>query len=192
MRAAQCSGVRVLTAYAFSEENWSRPTFEVRGLMEMFAHYARRERRALIAERARIRVMGRTDELPPGPRGALDELVAATARCTGLILNLAINYSARRELSDAVRALAREAAAGRLDPEAIDEEMISASLYTEGLPDPDLLIRTGGELRLSNFLLYQSAYTEIWSTPRHWPSFDAELLGEALAAYAQRQRRFGR
>ncbi|HMD03332.1 MAG TPA: polyprenyl diphosphate synthase, partial [Candidatus Baltobacteraceae bacterium] len=191
-RAARDAGIEVLTVYCFSEENWTRPSVEVRGLMQMFRHYARREQASLIAEGARVRVIGRIDELPSGPRAALDELVAATSHCTGLILNLAINYSARRELCDAVRSLGREVAAGRLDPEAIDERLIASCLYTDGLPDPDLLIRTGGELRLSNFLLYQAAYTEIWSTPRHWPSFDADLLGEALDAYAQRQRRFGR
>ena len=158
----------------------------------MFAFYARSERDGLVKENARVNVIGRLDRMPSRARASIEELVSGTAHCDGLLLNLAINYSARREVCDAVRAVAREVADGTLNPDAIDESLISSHLYTGGIPDSDLLIRTGGEMRLSNFLLYQSAYTEIWSTPRNWPSFDAEVLGEALAAYAQRQRRFGR
>jgi undecaprenyl diphosphate synthase len=191
-RAARDAGIEVLTVYCFSEENWGRESLEVRGLMQMFGFYARSERDALIEENARVNVIGRFERLPSRPRAALEDLMAATAHCDGLLLNLAINYSARSEMCDAVQAVARAVASGDLSPEQIDEGVISKHLYTGGIPDPDLLIRTGGEMRLSNFLLYQSAYTEIWSTPRQWPSFDADVLNEALLAYAARQRRFGR
>jgi undecaprenyl diphosphate synthase len=191
-RAAKDAGIAVLTVYCFSEENWGRESLEVRGLMQMFAFYARSERDGLIEENSRVNVIGRLDRLPSRARASIENLVATTAHCDGLLLNLAINYSARREMCDAVQAVARDVAAGKLSPDAIDESLISDRLYTGGIPDPDLLIRTGGEMRLSNFLLYQAAYTEIWSTQRNWPSFDAELLNEALTAYAQRQRRFGR
>jgi undecaprenyl diphosphate synthase len=191
-RAARDAGISVLTVYCFSEENWGRESLEVRGLMQMFGFYARSERAGLIAENARVRVIGRLDRLPAGPRHAIEDLMSATAHCDGLLLNLAINYSARRELSDAISKIARDVASGSLAPDGIDESVIAQYLYTDGIPDPDLVIRTGGEMRLSNFLLYQAAYSEIWSTPRHWPSFDADVLHEALEAYAKRQRRFGR
>jgi undecaprenyl diphosphate synthase len=190
--AAAKAGVGVLTVYAFSEENWGRERSEVGALMDLGAAFARREAQALAREDVRVRVIGRRDRLPPALREALAILEARTAAGTGLTLNVAVDYGARTELCAAVRTLATEVAAGRLDPESIDEETIAGSLSTAGLPDPDLLIRTGGELRLSNFLLYQCAYTELWSTTVPWPAFDARAFSGALDAFAQRQRRFGK
>ena len=139
----------------------------------------------------RFRPIGRIADLPDAPRRALQTLEAATSGNAGLTLNLAVNYGARTELCDAVRALARDVAAGRLSVASVDGDVLAGYLYTAGLPDPDLLIRTGGELRVSNFLLYQIAYTELWSTPVYWPDFNESLLHEALRAFASRQRRFG-
>jgi len=138
-----------------------------------------------------VRAIGRIDDLPSVTKAALDTLVNATKSCTGMLLNLALNYGARGELGDAMRAIARDVRDGRIDPATIDDELLSQYLYTKGLPDPDLLIRTGGELRVSNFLLYQIAYAEIWSTRAHWPDFGPRLLEEALSDYALRKRRFG-
>jgi undecaprenyl diphosphate synthase len=191
IRAASRLGVQILTVFAFSEENWRREPSEVALLMELLRLFALRERDALGAENVRIGLLGRIDALPPSTRDALNALVDATASNDGLLLNLAINYGARRELGDAMRALARDVQRGNLAPSAIDEETLSHYLYTAGLPDPDLLIRTGGELRLSNFLLYQVAYTELWATPVYWPDFDASMLAKAIGSFSARHRRFG-
>ena len=189
--AAARAGVGILTVFAFSEENWRREATEIAPLMELVRAYARREAQALRAANVRVRAIGRIAALPAATRVAVEALVAATADCDGLLLNLALNYGARSELCDAVTSLARDVRSGRLALEAIDDDSLSNYLYTAGLPDPDLLIRTGGELRVSNFLLYQIAYSELWSTPVYWPAFNARLLGEALAAFSTRQRRFG-
>jgi undecaprenyl diphosphate synthase len=190
--AAAKAGIEVLTVYAFSEENWGRTAAEVGTLMELGAVFARREAEAFAREDVRVRVIGRRDRLPVALREAFATLETRTAGGAGMTLNLAVDYGARTELASAVRTLAVEVAAGRLDPEAIDEDAIAGHLSTAGLPDPDLLIRTGGDLRLSNFLLYQCAYTELWSTTVPWPQFDARAFSGALASYAQRQRRFGK
>jgi undecaprenyl diphosphate synthase len=190
--AAARAGVDVLTVYAFSEENWTRPSDEVALLMDLARVFARREAEALLRGNVRARVIGKRDRLPDKVREALAELEERTRAASGMVLNLAIDYSARTELCDAVRALARDVAAGKLAPDAIDDDAIGAKLMTAGMPDPDLLIRTGGELRLSNFLLYQCAYTELWSTLTPWPEFDGRAFDAALAAFASRQRRFGR
>ncbi len=190
--AAAKAGIAVLTVFAFSEENWGRARSEVGALMDLGTAFARREADALARENVRVRVIGRRDRLPLGLREAFALLEARTAGAAGMTLNIAVDYGARTELCAAVRMLATEVAAGRLDPESIDEETIAGSLSTAGLPDPDLLIRTGGELRLSNFLLYQCAYTELWSTNVPWPAFDARAFNGALASFAQRQRRFGK
>jgi len=190
--AAARTGIDVLTVFAFSEENWYRSADEVGLLMELARTFARREGAALLRANVRAKVIGRRERLPRAVREALDELEAQTAPATGMILNLAIDYSARTELADAIRALACDVAEGRLQPDDIDDDAISAKLTTAGLPDPDLMIRTGGDLRLSNFLLYQCAYTELWSTQTPWPEFDGRELDTAIAAYAGRQRRFGR
>jgi undecaprenyl diphosphate synthase len=191
IRAASRLGVEILTVFAFSEENWRREPSEVALLMELLRLFALSERDALCAENVRIGLLGRIDALPQSTRDALNALVDTTASNDGLLLNLAINYGARRELGDAMRALARDVQRGNLAPSAIDEETLSHYLYTAGLPDPDLLIRTGGELRLSNFLLYQVAYTELWATPVYWPDFDASMLAKAIGSFSTRQRRFG-
>jgi undecaprenyl diphosphate synthase len=190
--AAAKAGIEVLTVFAFSEENWGRSSAEVGTLMDLGATFARREVETFAREGVRVRLIGRRDRLPVALREAFAMLETRTAGGSGMTLNLAVDYGARTELCTAVRALAEDVAAGRLEPDAIDEAAIGGRLSTAGLPDPDLLIRTGGDLRLSNFLLYQCAYTELWSTPVPWPQFDARAFGGALAAYAQRQRRFGK
>jgi undecaprenyl diphosphate synthase len=143
------------------------------------------------ADNVRVRALGRIEALPTATRIAIETLIRDTASCDGLLLNLALNYGARSELCDAIRALARDVQEGSLGLEAIDDDILGNYLYTAGLPDPDLLIRTGGELRVSNFLLYQIAYAELWSTPERWPDFNAASLDRALADFAGRQRRFG-
>jgi undecaprenyl diphosphate synthase len=190
-RAAARAGVEILTVYAFSEENWRREATEVGPLMDLVRSFALREAAALRDENVRVRAIGHLEGLPATTRAAVETLTQATAGGTGLLLNLALNYGARRELCDAIRALAREVRDGRLALEAVDDDALSGYLYTAGLPDPDLLIRTGGELRLSNFLLYQIAYTELWSTATYWPDFDAAHFHAALADFSTRQRRFG-
>jgi undecaprenyl diphosphate synthase len=191
LRAAQRAGIGVVTAYAFSEENWSRPAAQVDLLMSLCARAARSELRALAKEGVRIRLCGRNERLPLATRAALEDLVAQTAANDGLTLNLAIDYGGRREIGDAVRALACEVSAGLRKAETIDERDIQSRLYTAGLPDPDLVIRTGGETRISNFLLFQSAYAEFWATDTHWPDFGEAHLRAALDAFALRQRRYG-
>ena len=190
--AAAKAGIEVLTVYAFSEENWGRGAAEVGALLDLGTAFARREAEAFAREGVRVRLLGRRDRLPVAMREALAALEARTASGSGMTLNLAVDYGARSELCTAVRALAEDVAAGRLEPDAIDEAAIADRLSTAGLPDPDLLIRTGGDLRLSNFLLFQCAYTELWSTTVPWPQFDARAFSGAVAAYAQRQRRFGK
>lgn len=191
LRAAYRAGVGVLSAFAFSEENWRRPGLEVDLLMSLCVEAARDELRSLVAERVRVRLCGRSERLPARTRAALDRLVAATAHNDGITLNLAINYGARSEIGDAVRALAREVSAGLRDVDSIDEHAVRSRLYTADLPDPDLVIRTGGELRLSNFLLFQAAYAELWATDVYWPDFDEEHLAAALRDFSARQRRYG-
>jgi undecaprenyl diphosphate synthase len=190
--AAAKAGIDVLSVYAFSEENWGRGPAEVGALMDLGASFARREAEAFAREGIRVRLIGRRDRLPIAMREAFALLETRTADAGRMTLNLAVDYGARTELCLAICTLAEDVVAGRLDPEAIDEDAIAGRLSTAGLPDPDLLIRTGGDLRLSNFLLYQCAYTELWSTTVPWPQFDARAFSGALAAYAQRQRRFGK
>ncbi|GAC1309630.1 MAG: isoprenyl transferase [Vulcanimicrobiaceae bacterium] len=191
VEAAARIGLECLTVYAFSEENWRRDVAEVGLLMELVRHFAEREAAELARKNVCVRAIGRTAGLPAATRVAVETLVAATAHCRGMRLNLALNYGARTELCDAIKALAIDVKGGKLAPEAIDDDSVAKYLYTAGLPDPDLLIRTGGELRVSNFLLYQIAYAELWATTTPWPDFDEALLRHALAEYASRQRRFG-
>ena len=190
--AALAVGVRLLTVYAFSEENWSRADAEVLGLFGLAEAFARDRAAALAARGVRVRVIGRRDRLPRALVDAFAILEERTAAGRGLVLTVAVDYGARAELRDACRSLAREVAAGRLDPERIDEDALAAKLWTAGSPDPDLVVRTGGELRLSNFLLYQCAYAELWATSEPWPEFDAATLDRAIDAFAGRDRRFGR
>lgn len=190
-RDAGRMGIGLLTAHVFSEENGLHDAYEAQALMEFIAVFANNERDGLIRENVRVRTIGRTDRLSHAAYAALSELVAGTQACTGLLLTLAVDYGARAEIRDAVRALARDVARGVLKAADVNEQTLTGYLSTADLPDPDLLIRTGGELRLSNFFLYQAAYSELWSTNRYWPDFDARLLDEAVADFAKRQRRFG-
>ncbi len=184
-------GVEVLTLYSFSTENWRRPDEEIDALMRLCVAYCEGEREELARNNVRVRVIGRREGLPPGVLAAIDALTAATASCTGLTLCLAINYGSRDEIVDAVRTIAAKAAAGAIDPASIDEAVVASHLTTAGLPDPDLLIRTGGEMRLSNYLLWQLSYAELYVTDEHWPDFDEASLHAAVRAYAGRNRRFG-
>jgi undecaprenyl diphosphate synthase len=192
VRTAGELGIEFLTLYAFSSENWQRPETEVSFLMTLLEHTIDGELPDLQAKNVRFRVIGRAAGIPAGVRRRIDRVVAETAANTGLTLVLALNYGGRDELVDAVRRLAREARAGARDPEEIDEATVAAALYTDGMPDPDLLIRTGGEMRVSNFLLWQIAYTELWVTPTLWPDFGGRDLCMAVADFQRRDRRFGR
>ena len=185
-------GIEVLTLYAFSTENWSRPRAEVLGLMRLLRSSLEEETPELLENNVKLMTIGRTDRLPRSCRRALDRSIERTSRNTGLILNLALNYGGRTEIVDAVRKIAGEVARGRIRREDIDEQIVSQSLYTAGLPDPDLLIRPSGEMRLSNFLLWQLAYTELWVTPVLWPDFRRYHLYQAIQSYQSRERRFGR
>jgi len=184
-------GIGYLTCYAFSTENWKRSADEVDGLWALAVEFLRSELPDLVRRDVRVRVIGDRQRLPAIVRQAAAAAEAGTARNRGLGLTLALNYGARQEIIHAVRSLCAEAAAGRLRPEEVDEAALEARLGTAGLPDPDLLIRTSGELRISNFLLWQIAYSEIWMTSALWPEFgEAELLA-ALQDYRRRDRRFG-
>ncbi len=191
VEAASQLGIGYLTLYAFSTENWRRPRAEVSSLMGLLVEAMRRYLRELDEKDVRVRVIGEVEGLPAHARAAVEEALAATADNTGLQLTFAINYGGRREIVEAARSLLRLAAAGALRPEDLDEETFRRFLYTADLPDPDLLIRPSGEMRISNFLLWQMAYTEIWVTPVLWPDFGFETMVEALAAYQVRERRFG-
>jgi undecaprenyl diphosphate synthase len=186
------AGVPVLTLFAFSQENWQRPAREVRALMTLLQQYVKREREELQRQGVRVRVFGDLERMDAGPRAAIAEIERATAGGTHLLLNLMISYSGRTEIVRVARALAAEAAAGRLDPASIDEAAFAERLFTHELPDPDLLIRTSGEQRISNFMLWQLAYTELYITPALWPDFTREHLFQALLEYQKRERRFGR
>lgn len=180
-------GIQYLTIYAFSTENWNRPLDEVRGLMTILEQTIRRETPELHKNGVCIRHLGRTDGLSPQLQKLIREAVALTQNNTRLILNVAFNYGGRAEIVDAVKQII----ADDIPPEEITEETITNYLYTHGTPDPDLVIRTAGEMRLSNYLIWQSAYAEYYATPAYWPDFDKEELYRALRAYNQRERRFG-
>lgn len=184
-------GVEVLTLYSFSSENWARPSDEIKALMALCIDYCEGEQDALRAHNIRVRVIGRRDGMPAEVVQALDTLEQTTMECTGLTLCLAINYGARDEIVDAVRSIAQRVKDGVIEPEQVDTQLISDSLYTSGLPDPDLLIRTGGDLRVSNYLLWQISYSELFVTPTYWPEFDQACWLDAIREYARRQRRFG-
>lgn len=184
-------GVEHLTLYTFSTENWNRSGTEIRGLMRLIEDNLRHELPELHANRVRLRHLGRRDQLPASLLEALDEAVALTRDNTGLVLNLALNYGGRTELVDAARALGERVARGELRPDQIDEHAFACALYTGGGPDPDLFIRTGGELRISNFLPWQIAYAELWVTSTLWPEFSPEEYRQALRDYQSRERRFG-
>ncbi len=185
-------GIDVLTLYSFSTENWTRSPDEVGFLMNLYAEYLVRERDTLMRNNVRFVQIGRRDGLPAKVLAELDQVTATTAANTGLTLVLALNYGSRGEITDAVRAIAAEVKAGRLAPEAINEQTIAHHLYTAELPDPDLLIRTAGEMRLSNYLLWQISYAELYVADVCWPEFDVPQFHAALRSYACRQRKFGR
>ena len=191
LRAANALGVQIVTLYSFSSENWKRPGEEIEALMQLCVLYCEGERDELHQENVRVRVIGRRDGLPEPVLEALDRLQEATAACTGTTLCLAINYGSRDEIVDAARSLAESVRAGELEPEEIDSELFSARLYTAGLPDPDLLIRTGGDFRVSNYLLWQISYAELYVTPALWPDFGEAAFAEAIRCYQARDRRFG-
>jgi undecaprenyl diphosphate synthase len=184
-------GVKFLTVYAFSTENWKRPPEEVAALFALLEQFIAQELPTMMENRVRLRTIGRIHELPGSCQRALRDAETQTAANDALTFILAINYSARAEIADAVRHLCAESAAGRLDPAAVDQETVARALYTGPFPDPDLLIRTSGELRLSNFLLWQLSYTEIYVTPTLWPDFGKAELREAIADFHRRERRFG-
>ena len=189
--AADELGVRYLTVYGFSSENWRRSQEEVGGLMQLMLDAMQNEIEELIDNRIRVLVSGRLHELPADLRAEFESAMSRTKEFKGFTFNLAINYGGRAEVVDAVRALAAKVQAGQLAPEAIEEKMVAAHLYAPDIPDPDLLIRTAGELRLSNFLLWETAYSEIYVTPTCWPDFDRSHLIAALIDYQRRVRKFG-
>jgi len=192
VRAADALGLRFLTLYAFSTENWSRPLEEVSMLMNLLERSVHAELPEFMARNARLRVLGQTRRVPVGVRRGIDHVVHETRNNTGLTVLMAFNYGGRDELLDAFRALARQVQAGELKPEDITEKELSGALYTADVPDPDLLIRTSGEMRISNFLLWQIAYTELLVTPVLWPDFGASDLYQAVAEFQKRTRRFGK
>jgi undecaprenyl diphosphate synthase len=192
VQAASDAGVDVLTLFAFSQENWSRPVGEVSALMGLLELYVRRERRDLKEKGVEVRVIGEADRLGQRTRAAVEGIVEHTRGGTGLRLNLAISYGARAEIARAARRLAERVSDGTLMAGEIDEDLLASELFTAGDPDPDLLIRTSGELRISNFMLWQLAYTELHITPVLWPDFTREHLFHAILDYQRRERRFGR
>jgi undecaprenyl diphosphate synthase len=192
VRGCQERGVEVLTLYAFSVNNWNRPKDEVDALMRICTEFAEGERADLVARGIRVRIVGEIDDIPTRTRRAMERLVEDTAGNTGMTLALALNYGGRRDVVNAIRALAIRARAGIVMPEEIDEHSLRSYLTTSDLPDPDLVIRTGGERRLSDFLLFESAYAELYFTETYWPDFTLETLDEALSSYARRQRRYGK
>jgi len=191
VRTASNLGLRSLTVFAFSTENWRRPDYEVQVLMRLFRRFVVREVDELDQMRARVRFIGQRDRLPADLRRTMAQLEMRTARNPGLVLQIAVSYGSRAELLDAMRAIAAETAEGRLDPEAITEETIARHLWTAGVGDPDLVIRTSGEMRISNFLLWQSAYAEYAFVEECWPDFTPERFREVLEDFAARERRFG-
>jgi len=191
VRAAAQAGVRRVTAYGFSTENWQRDSHEVSLLMRLYAACARSEKPDLVRQGVRVEIIGELDAFALPARSALRDLVDGTKANTRITLALALNYSGRSEIVRAVQAVAADVAAGRIAPKDIDEASLRAKMYAPHAPDPDLLIRTGAEHRVSNFLLYQLAYTELLTLPVMWPDFDEATFARALSIYGERQRRYG-
>lgn len=185
-------GIRYLTLYGFSTENWNRPKEEVDILMHLIGTTVENETPELLRNNVRIRLIGDLDRIPEDSLTRLRKSEEATSHCTGLVLCMALSYSSRWEITDAIRRIAAEAAAGTLSPQMIDEDFVGSRLSTDGIPDPDLLIRTGGELRISNYLLWQIAYSELYFTPTLWPDFGEEEYVDAILDFQHRQRRFGK
>lgn len=191
VRAADTLGIKAITAYAFSTENWKRPVTEVHFIMELLSRYLTSEIEDFKANNVQVRFMGSREGLPAIVNEKMDHAIDETKNDTGIILNLAINYGGQAEILHAVRSIAQQVANGTLNVEDIDAPVFENNLYSKGLPSPDLMIRTGGDLRVSNFLLWQIAYSEIWTTPIYWPDFSPDMLIEAIKVYQSRERRFG-
>lgn len=189
----ECARLKIeqLTLYCLSSENWKRPQHELDFLMHLLEQYLVEERAVLLREQIKLSVIGRRDGIPHSVQAEMDRTIEMTAGHTGLNLCLAINYGSRSEIVDAVRSLAVDVRAGRLEPSAIDEELLAARLYTAGMPDPDLLIRTAGEMRISNYLLWQVSYAEFYVTDVCWPEFHEAELHAAIREFAARNRKFG-
>jgi undecaprenyl diphosphate synthase len=192
VRTSRRLGIGWLTLYAFSEENWARPQAEVSALMKLLNRFLKKERREMLEQGIRLNAIGEIEKLPKATREMLQKTMADTAHGRDMVLSLALSYGGRQEIVRAVRVLAEEVKAGRLDPAAIDEDALAGRLFTADMPDPDLLIRTSGEQRISNFLPWQTAYTEFYFSDALWPDFREPELMEALNSYSSRQRRFGR
>ena len=184
-------GIEYLTLYAFSVENWKRPKREINGLMRYLKQYLKSELQLMQDNRIRLLAIGRLHELPPAVQESLRKTISATSKNTGMKLTLALNYGGRAEIIDGVKKILRDGSAGKVDPEGINEDSFSRYLYTRDIPDPELLIRTSGEMRVSNFLLWQISYTEIHVTPVNWPDFDRKDILAAIDDFQKRQRRFG-
>lgn len=184
-------GIPCLTLYSFSTENWKRPQDEINGLMHLYAYYLSEERHTIMNHNIRVVHLGCQDRLPATVVDQLQETIRMSQNNTGMVLCLALNYSGRSEITRAIQKIARQVKTGAIGPEQINEAMIDAHLDTAGLPDPDLLIRTAGEMRISNFLLWQISYAELYVTNTYWPDFNREELHQALRLFAQRERRFG-
>jgi undecaprenyl diphosphate synthase len=191
IRACRDAGVKYLTLYAFSVENWTRPKAEIEGLMQLLLRFVASNEHELHENQVRLRVTGRLEDFSDRVQAELRRVMAATEKYDRGHLILALSYGGRTEIADAAREIARLARAGRLDPEQVDESTVAQHLYLPDVPDPDLLIRTSGEMRVSNFLLWQISYAELYVTPVMWPDFREKELKEALAEYGRRQRRFG-
>ena len=183
--------IEQLTLYAFSSENWSRPRFEVAILMRLLRRYLIREIKTIMDNNIRFTVIGRIEGLPQDVQKEIATEIELSKNNTGMVLCLALNYGGRTEIVDAARRLAQKVQEGKLRPEDINEATLTENMYTAGMRDPDLLIRTGGDMRVSNFLLWEISYTELWITPVYWPDFRKEQLEEALRDYASRERRYG-
>ncbi len=191
LQAAADAGVEVLTLYAFSSENWRRSDEEISDLKGLMRHYVQKELQRLVDERVKLRLIGDYRAFGPDMARLLEQAVETTAANDRLTLVVALNYGSRSEIAAAASALARKVKAGEIDPAEVDETALASEMSTAGLPDPDLVIRTSGEVRLSNFLLWQAAYAELLFTPVLWPDFDEQAFGEALEQFSARQRRFG-
>jgi undecaprenyl diphosphate synthase len=183
--------IEQLTLYCLSSENWKRPAHELEFLMHLLEQYMIEERSTIMKQDVRVAMIGRREGLPESARREIDKTIELSAGNRGVCLCLAVNYGGRGEILDAVRSIASDAASGTLDPESLDEESISNRLYTAGMPDPDLLIRTAGEMRISNYLLWQISYAELWVTEKCWPEFEEADLHQAIRDFAARDRRFG-
>ena len=189
----ECSrlGIEQLTLFCLSSENWKRPQPELDFLMHLLEQYLIEERATIMRQNIRIRVIGHRQDIPESVLREMDKTIEMSAENTGLLLCLAINYGSRQEILEAMRKIASAVNRGQIDPSEITEQTISESLYTSGMPDPDMLVRTAGEMRVSNFLLWQISYSEIWVTDKYWPEFCEDDLHQAIRDYAARERRFG-